>query len=209
MDSDFPANGHDDRQGRWVSEGGRLRWIPARDMPAAQDDSDMEAPSAADLDQLDETMWASDRPPLPAGAPESARVRAALAWLRRMRDQEREILGELALIERDQYRQQDASPQPRRARDPQPFSLVTLEIAEHGAAADWYDTAYAALEEAADQSSDRALVEWYLWLVTNAPIADAATTEIAAARTKGAAEAHLRARLHAEHLALPEMDDEE
>jgi hypothetical protein len=201
-------NGHDDSVGgRWVSEGGRLRWVPARDMASAVPENEDEA---RDLDALDEAAWASDAPPLPPGAPESARVRAALAWLRRARDTEREIVGELGLIEREQLRQQDAAPQPRRARGPQQHSPVTLQMAEHGAAAEWFDAAYEMLVEEADRNSGRALVEWYLWLGTTAPTALApAGDPLVAARAQGEANARFRAQRHAERLALPEMDDEE
>ena len=203
------SNGHHERQGHWVSDGGRLQWIPARNMPPAPDAADDDEAGLRDLDNLDEASWASDSPPLPAGAPESARVRAALAWLHRMRDQEREIVGELALIERDQLRQQDAAPQTRRPRGPQPPNPITLDLATHGAAANWYDAAHDALVEENDRSSGRALVEWYLWLLTNAPMLPEQATPITVAQVRGEEDAHLRTRRHAEYLALPEMDDEE
>src|SRR5579875_4228166 len=98
------ANGHGrSTGGHWVSEGGRLRWVPARELAGNEPENDE---AARELDDMDEAAWASDAPPLPPGAPESARVRAALAWLRRMRDLEREIVGELGFIEREQLRQQ-------------------------------------------------------------------------------------------------------
>jgi hypothetical protein len=209
------SNGHSPRGGRWVSDGGRLEWIPARDQrpQALGDDEEEDAAALADLDALDEATWASDAPPLPQGAPESARVRAALAWLRRMRDTEREIVGELALIERDQLRQQDAMQQEmggsRRTRGPQPPNPITVQMAEHGAAADWYETAIGELEEEADRSPGRALVEWYLWMTTLAAPAPASSDLLATARLQGQADARRRTQRHAEHLALPEMDDEE
>lgn len=191
--------------GKWLSEGGRLRWVPARDL-AGEDAADDD--TGRDLDDLDEATWASDVPPLPPGAPESARVRAALAWLQRMRDSERDIVGELGIIERDQYRQQDAAP-PRRMRGPQPPSLITLQMTEHGAAAEWFDAAAQALTDAAERSPGRALVEWYLWLLATAPPAQLEGDPLAAARAQGTDAARQRAQRHAEHLALPEMDDEE
>lgn len=203
------GNGHRDRQGHWVTDGGRLQWVPARELPPALDAAPDDEAALRDLDDLDEAAWASDLPPLPPGAPETARVRAALAWLRRMRDQEREIVGELALIERDQLRQQDATPQHRRARGPQPPNPITLDLAAHGAAADWFDAAHEALVEENDRNSGRALVEWYLWLLATTPILPDNATPLVAAQVQGATAAHQRARRHAEHLALPEMDDEE
>ncbi len=213
MDGDNPTpNNQGARGGRWVSDGGRLEWVPARDhLPPSTGDDEADAATLADLDALDEATWASDAPPLPQGAPETARVRAALAWLRRMRDTEREIVGELALIERDQLRQQDALQQemggPRRARGPQPPNPVTVQLAEHGAGADWYESAITALEEEADRSPGRALVEWYLWLTTLPT--PTPTDPLASARAQGATDARRRAMRHAEHLALPEMDDDE
>lgn len=211
--NEYEGNGHNGaRGGRWVSDGGRLEWIPARDqLPPATGDDEEDAATLADLDALDEATWASDAPPLPQGAPETARVRAALAWLRRMRDTEREVVGELALIERDQLRQQDAMQQemggPRRTRGPQPPNPVTLQLTEHGAAADWYETAISALEEEADRSPGRALVEWYLWMTTLPT--PTPSDALATARAQGEADARRRAMRHAEHLALPEMDDDE
>jgi hypothetical protein len=201
------ANGHGrSTGGHWVSEGGRLRWVPARDLAGNEPENDE---AARELDDLDEAAWASDAPPLPPGAPESARVRAALAWLRRMRDLEREIVGELGFIEREQLRQQDAAPQPRRMRGPQPPSPITLQMAEHGAAADWFDSAYEVLVEEAERNPGRALVEWYLWLGATTPLAAApADDPLVQARQAGEANARLRAQRHAERLALPEMDDE-
>jgi hypothetical protein len=203
---DDDGQGMHDRSagGKWISEGGRLRWVPARDLAEDEDDAD----AARDLDELDEATWAGDAPPLPPGAPESARVRAALAWLHRMRDIERDLVGELGIIERDQFRQQDAAP-PRRARGPQPPSLITLQMTEHGAAADWFDTAAQELREAAERSPGRALVEWYLWLLASPLVAPSPNDPLAAARAQGATAARERAQRHAEHLALPEMDDAE
>jgi hypothetical protein len=215
MDGDgYEPNGNGARGGRWVSDGGRLTWVPARDqVPPTLGDDDDDAAALADLDALDEATWASDAPPLPPGAPESARVRAATAWLRRMRDTEREVVGELALIEREQLRQQDAMQQemggPRRVRGPQPPNPITVQMAEHGAAADWYEEAMEALEEEADRSPGRALVEWYLWMTTRPKLTPAPDDALAKARAQGEDDARQRAQRHAEHLALPEMDDDE
>ena len=82
-------------------------------------------------------------------------------------------------------------------------------MTEHGAAADWFDTAAAELTDAAERSPGRALVEWYLWLLATAPAAPAGGDPLAAARARGADAARQRAQRHAEHLALPEMDDDE
>jgi hypothetical protein len=207
MMMDEHGNGHQPNVGgRWVSEGGRLRWVPARDL--AEDAGDVDDATGRDLDALDEAAWASDVPPLPPGAPESARVRAALAWLRRVRDAEREIVGELGVIERDQLRAPDAAP-PRRMRGTPPPSPITVQMGEHGAAAEWFDAAREALEEAAERNPGRALVEWYLWLATDAAPAASSGDELAQARARGVADARWRAQRHAEHLALPEADDEE
>lgn len=206
MDENGNGHGHS-IGGRWVSEGGRLRWVPARDL--AEDLGDVDDAAGRDLDALDEAAWASDVPPLPPGAPESARVRAALSWLRRVRDTEREIVGELGVIERDQLRTQDAAPPPRRARGTPAPNPITVQMAEHGAAAEWFDTAREALEDAAERNPGRALVEWYLWLAAEAAPDVAAGDELAQARARGIADARWRAQRHAEHLALPEADDEE
>jgi hypothetical protein len=200
-------NHHTNAGGRWESEGGRLRWVAARDL--AENAGDVDDATGRDLDELDEASWASDVPPLPPGAPESARVRAALAWLRRVRDTEGEIVGELGLIERDQLRAQDAAPPPRRARGTPTPNPITVQMAEHGAAAEWFEAAREALEDAAERNPGRALVEWYLWIAADAAPAAMPGDELAQARARGAADAQWRAQRHAEHLALPEAADEE
>lgn len=205
------------RQGRWVSEGGRLRWVPAEEYQFSIDEvlgqGEALATSLTDAEAQDSDTWASDTPHLPDGAPESYRARAAFAWLERKRDLERASADEFALVERQRQRQLDAeeTPQPRRRRHaPEPASPAAIAMARHDAATEWFQLAHEQLQEALDRSSGRALVEWYLWLLNEPPLTAADPNDATAvARVEGDLAARNLTRNYAERLAIPEMDDEE
>lgn len=200
FEDDTATNGHRDaRPGRWVAEGGRLRWIPASDATAEDDDVGPDDALAA----LDEDQWASDTPSLPSGAPESARVRSALAWLARQRQNAATRIGELALEEHDHQQAAEAAPR-RRQRGP---SESAVAISHLQGAEEWYGEAESLLREQADRTPGRALVEWYLAVQATPDRAPAAPDDpLGAAHVAGYTEASQRTRQHAERLTLPEID---
>jgi hypothetical protein len=157
-------------QGRWISEGGRLHWIAGQDDDLdALDESGLTGDFSEDstLEENDDDLWASDNPPLPPGAPEIARIRAARAWLNRQISYLQEKINILTLEEYQNQRQrdEDARSNPRRKRQSVELSPVVVQIAFYESARDWYALALAEFDGLSERSSGRALVEWYLWLV--------------------------------------------
>jgi|GEM_PF-2770127 len=215
MNNDHNGMQRAPQAGTWLTEGGRLRWVPAYEQVLEGDAGDFDdSRSVKEMDALDEEMWNSDFPPLPEGAPESARVRAMLAWLKRQFKEQRELAGELALIDQEQQRQREENgPPQRRRRKAEPPSDVALELARADGAADWLDLARATLLEMSDASSERALVEWYLWVVnetaTSLTIVDPEIDPIVQARREGRVVIASRARQHAEQVSLPPGEDDE
>jgi hypothetical protein len=203
-ENNAPASPH---EGRWIVEGGRLRWIPAYETVDEEDG----APDAFGdtLATFDEAAWASDTPPLPPGAPEPALVRATLAWLNRQRDENRALADEMALLERQRQREREEETlSPRRRRQLEPPSAAALDMARYDGAANWFEIAADALLEQADRTPGRALVEWYLWLITDEAPDVSADDPIAIAGAQGREAAREHARKHAERLTAPESDDE-
>jgi len=194
--------------GKWVSDGGRLRWVSSEELRMENLETYGDEGFGNDLEDLDEEIWASDHLSLPPGAPESARIRAALAWLDRQRMQTQESINEQALLLYQQQRQHEEAPRTRRRR-PEPPSPIAITSAELNGALDWFEAATIELRDLAERSSGRALVEWYLWISAAPPIPIHEDQEtIANARSHGQSHARERTRQHTEQLTLPDMDED-
>lgn len=192
----------------WVDTGGILRW----EEPGEVDDPRAEPDSPLAADDLD----------LPAGAPDTARLRAVHAWMLRRRAGEHEALGSLLLAQREQRaREGDGTPPPgerRRKRHGEPeVSPLELDIAEHQAAADEYGALLEALDDhVAHSGPGRVLVEFFLWMsehlsyLAQQPEAASAgepPRTLAAAAWLGRAQAALAARTRVERMTSPDVDD--
>lgn len=173
--SGVSAEGHESRDqaeqvgGRWVSEGGVMRW----ERPGEVDEAEpLDAASEAG------SQWARDEIELPPGAPEALRVRAARAWLLRQRGVELDAIGFLLLERRRLHEARtgaegagspggpggagdergEASP------DEEPLALA-LAMTEHQSAIEEYERLLAEMDEiAAHIGPSRVLVEFYLRL---------------------------------------------
>ncbi len=206
------AHGHsrDLPAGRWVSEGGRMRWVPARERAMENEErADSLDMSGVDLDALDEATWASDNPPLPAGASERDKARAVLAWLSRQIAEGRERVALATLELREQRLHRDEQAGPRRRRGPTAPDPLEFEIAHEESAVEWLESAREVLSDEADRNPPRALLEWYLWILSaGTPIEQQGDDPLATARIAGEREAWDRARQHAEHLAARDSEDD-
>jgi len=146
-------------EGRWVSQGGVLRWEDG-------EDEEKEASAQAEVN----SHWAEDEVELPQGAPETLRIRAAHAWLARQRAMEAQEQG-LLLLERrlrgsqdTQDTQEDAAGMQRR-RGPVEESPLDIALAEHQAAIEEYERLIEELDDvAAHNGPARVLVEYHLSL---------------------------------------------
>jgi hypothetical protein len=198
-------------RGHWISDGGRLRWISADEAIAEYNETTgIDSGDVVLPDLIDESPWSSDIPLLPPGAPESFRIRAALAWLMRQIAGLQERINELTLIEYEAQRARDSEEmaRPRRRRRPQPPTTTALELAFHRGALEWYEAATAELREQADRSSGRALVEWYLWLMAAPPLAADQEESLGRQQNIGYTEAHEATRGYAERLVQPEVEED-
>src|SRR5262249_59877114 len=111
------------REGRWVSQGGVLRW-------EAPEGEDEERNSRAEAN----SPWAEEEVDLPSGAPETLRLRATHAWLVRQRALEAEAQG-LLLLERRKIQEpeeDESAVSPRRGSVEE--SPLEVALAEHQAA---------------------------------------------------------------------------
>lgn len=140
--------------GKWVTEGGVMRWETPDD-----------AEEAATLQDEARSPFAADDFTVPAGAPPAARVRAVRAWLARQRERASEAIGYL-LIERRQLQSAESGrdagsrAEPTDGDDP-----LELALAEHQATMQEYEQLIEALDEIVTHSGPtRALIEYHLWL---------------------------------------------
>lgn len=153
-----PEAGEAGERGRWVSEGGVMRW----ERPGEIDEEEpTDAASEAN------SSWATDAVELPPGAPEGLRVRAARAWMLRQRTLESEAVGYL-LLERRKLQEThagEAGGPPEREVEPPADDPMSLALAEHQAAIEEYERLLGELDEiAAHNGPARVLVEFYLHL---------------------------------------------
>ncbi|HEU5344968.1 MAG TPA: hypothetical protein VFX31_13425 [Ktedonobacterales bacterium] len=145
--------------GRWVTQGGVLRW-QANDAHESSDDEGTETP----LREAAESSWAADDLQLPLGAPAATRLRAVRAWLARRRLRETELIGAL-LLERRRLAGHPADDDESAAisEPSDPNDPLALALTEAQAAADEYETLLALLAETrAHVGPQSALVEYYL-----------------------------------------------
>lgn len=229
---DGDADGEDDMriprrppEGKWVSQGGILNWeepdsLAGRDEPSIREEA--------------ESVWGVDDVDLPAGAPDTARVRAARAWLAKQRQLEVDALGTLLLRRREIYGGEDL--ESAVAGHPHEDNPLDLALAEHQAAVEEYEALLAALDDVVSHNGPaRALVEFYLWLgerlaeLAQSPEAPAgfaaslllvpmedeesaepgepAPTPRASAEWQGRTEAVTQARRRVERVTAPEPED--
>ena len=212
--------------GKWVSQGGVLNWEEPEDF------GDQGEPT---IREEAESVWAADDVDLPPGAPDTARVRSARAWLARQRQREVDALGMLLLERREIYGDEEleSGGSPRARREDNPLDLA---LAEHQAAVEEYEAMLAALDDIiAHNGPARALVEFYLWLgerlaeLARAPEAPAgfaaslllapvedeesaepgepAPTPRASSEWQGRAETVTQARRRVERVTAPEPED--
>ncbi|HKV83798.1 MAG TPA: hypothetical protein VJN88_04535 [Ktedonobacterales bacterium] len=140
--------------GKWVTEGGVMRWETPDD-----------AEEAVTLQDEARSPFAADDFTVPAGAPPAARVRAVRAWLARQRERASEAIGYL-LIERRQLQSAESvrdaggRAEPVDGDDP-----LELALAEHQATMQEYEQLIEALDDIVTHSGPtRALIEYHLWL---------------------------------------------
>jgi hypothetical protein len=218
----------DQDEGRWVSQGGVLRWEAPDDEEESTPDPRAEARS----------RWADDEVDLPLGTPDALRIRSAHAWLVKQRALESEAQGELLLERRRIFGpsvdEGAEGHQPR--RDAHEDSPLDVALAEHQASIEEYERLIEELDATVDHSGPaRALVEYYLFLterLAELASAPAAPAEFAArlllvpvedeeassgpkrpvspresAEWQGRAEAVLQARRRVERVSAPEPED--
>lgn len=212
--------------GKWVSQGGVLNW---------EEPEELGEQGEPTIREEAESVWAADDVDLPAGAPDTARVRAARAWLARRRQREVDALGMLLLERREIYDEEEPESdiKGRTQREDNPLDLA---LAEHQAAVEEYEAMLAALDDIiAHNGPARALVEFYLWLgerlaelarapeapagfaasLLLAPVEDEESAEPgepapmprASAEWQGRAEAVTQARRRVERVTAPEPED--
>lgn len=212
-------------QGKWVSQGGVMRW-------ETPDDEE----SAPSLQDEARSPFADDDFALPAGAPDAARVRAVRAWLARQRQLAGEAIGFLLMERRLQSAESGREPTGRASAEERDDPLE-LALAEHQMAMQEYELLIEALDEILTHSGPaRALIEYHLWLterlaqVAREPEAPAsfaaqllqveiedeeqaagsprhATTPRSHAEWQGRAEAGLRTRRRVEWVTAPETEE--
>lgn len=204
-EQDGAAPFNQDGAGRWISLGGKLRWHGLQHRSAEDEDDDEDA--GDEVPPADYPGWESDLPPIPTGAPERVRLRVALTWLGRQMERARDTLGELALREHEAHVQRESEP-PRRHRGPTPPDPLAIERARAEGTAAWFEDASVQLCEEAERTPGRALVEWYLALLTESEPEAEGADALAQARAEGRAVARERALRYAERLAQPEIEDD-
>ncbi|HKS71469.1 MAG TPA: hypothetical protein VJQ45_13680, partial [Ktedonobacterales bacterium] len=212
--------------GRWVSEGGVMRW----ERPGEVDEEE-----ALDAASEASSPWAKDEIELPPGAPEALRGRAARAWLLRQRTLELDAMGVL-LLERRRLHEAGGAGEAEVDAPPEDPLPLALALAEHQAAIEEYERLLAEMDEIASHIGPaRVLVEFYLGVMERlaelaaqpeapAEFADAllaaqvegeenvrsgATppTPHSAAVWRGRAEAVLQMRRRIERVTAPEPED--
>ncbi len=196
--------------GRWISLGGKLRWHAYRSIagpPVDEADEDDASSDADALPPVGDAVWEHDQPPIPPGAPERLRVRAALTWLDHQQERSRDQLLAISLREHEALLEQESSVQPHRRRN-QPPNPLTLERSECEGISAWFEDAALDLREAVDRTPGRALVEWYLSLMMPDDSVPSPDDPLAAARREGREHARERALRYAERVAQPEVDDD-
>lgn len=140
-------------QGKWVSQGGVMRW-------ETPDDEE----SAPSLQDEARSPFAADDFTLPAGAPDAARVRAVRAWLARQRQLSSEAIGFLLVERRLQTSESSRETTGHAAADDRDDPLE-LALAEHQIAMQEYERLLEELDEILTHSGPaRALIEYHLWL---------------------------------------------
>jgi hypothetical protein len=217
--------------GRWVSEGGVLRW----ERPGEIDEEE-----ALDAASEARSPWATDDLEMPPGAPQGLRARAVRAWLLRQRAAELDAIGTLLLRRRrlhearareDGVTSDRDSEEQIAADDP-----LILALTEHQAATEEYERLLTALDESAAHSGPaRVLIEFYLHLTERlaelaaqpeapaqfadalllaraeegepASRAGAPPTPHSTAVWRGHAEAALQTRRRVERVTAPEPED--
>lgn len=173
-------------EGKWVSQGGILRWVTPGD-----DDEEEDTSPRAEVN----SPWADEEVDLPPGAPDTVRIRAARAWLLRQRALEAEAQGALLLERRRLQGPQDEDESPTARRGPPEDSPLDIALAEHQAALEEYERLVEELAEIANHSGPaRVLVEYHLYLTER--LAELATAPEAPAE-------------FAEQLLLVPVEDEE
>lgn len=196
-------------RGRLIAEGGRLIWIDPRLADENGADDDDSPAHGSVLDALTEDDWSSDTLVLPPGAPDSARVRAAQAWVERHILVEQQRLNEATLSEREAQQAYDASLPPHRRRRPGPPLPEALATAAQQGVLDALDAAGRELRDLTDRGIGRILVEWYLWLEQESQHATDDDDPFVRARADGYQQALRVVQRHTERLTLPEIDDDE
>lgn len=224
-DDDEAAPEVERSQGKWVSQGGVMRWETPDDeetTPSVQDEA--------------RSPFAADDFTLPAGAPDAARVRAVRAWLARQRQFAGEAIGFL-LMERRLQTSDSGRDTEGRATFEERDDPLELALAEHQMAMQEYERLIEMLDDILTHSGPaRALIEYHLWLterlaqVAREPEAPAsfaaqlllveiedeeqgaadpprATTPRSHAEWQGRAEADLRTRRRVEWVTAPETDE--
>lgn len=223
LDTDEEAQG-ERSQGRWVSQGGVMRW-------EAPDDEE----SAPSLQDEARSPFAADDFSLPAGAPDAARVRAVRAWLARQRQLSSEAIGFL-LMERRLHAGRSTGDVDGYVSAPDHDDPLELALAEHQMTMQEYERLLEELDQILTHSGPaRTLIEYHLWLTERlaqearepeAPASFAAqlllvevedeeaagserreTTPRSHAEWQGRADADLRTRRRVEWVSAPETDE--
>ncbi len=170
-------------EGKWVSQGGILRW----ETPG--DDEEDTSPRAEMNSQ-----WADDEVDLPPGAPDTIRIRATRAWLLRQRALEAEAQGVL-LMERRALGSASEEEQAADVKRPAEDSPLDIALAEHQAGIEEYERLLEELATITNHNGPaQVLVEYHLYLTER--LAELATAPEAPAE-------------FAERLLLVPVEDEE
>lgn len=141
--------------GKWVSQGGILRW----ETPG--DDEEEDTGPRAEVS----SPWADEEVDLPPGAPDVIRIRAARAWLLRQRALEAEAQGVL-LLERRRLQGPEDDDESRVSRGgPPEDSPLDVALVEHQSAIEEYERLLEELAEIMNHSGPaQVLVEYHLYL---------------------------------------------
>lgn len=199
----------DENTGRWITDGGRLLYIPPLD--SEDDDKDDEKAYSVKIKHNAQDDSASGIDDLPDGAPESAIVQVMLDWLGSQIKTRMDAINMFLLAERERKRGQtdEDAKHIRRRHETAEISPIQEDIAFHEGAAQWFDDARRALHNEYLHTGSRAMTEWYMWVLSErASFHTGDPADIhSAARTSGMAEACEETMRRTERLVEPETDD--